>query len=442
MVVRVNPQNAVPNQFALDAQALKNEQMKYLMDRDMIDNAQKDMGGVMDFFDRSAILKDMQPQQAQLGLPQAPQVQEVGMQEDEILKSGGIVDEATEQSFAEDTQSLADAEPAEMVNGLMKRKAKLDAQGRDSKDTQELIQLAVTNPAQAKLAIGNINQMIQNKNVSRMMARNPAGAQAFLQGIGVTGMDGKTPTGSSEMDKFKLDLLKQQMKSEMDIDKDWQKSEWDIAKTETKDIKKRAGVINSSLKKIEGLASHMTPDGLLPRTAINAGIMSLARMISPGVVTDKDAAAVAGVGTPSQQLYQVFATGIENALGKGDKVAAEKFRKAQIDLERSLDPANPYTFNVEGFKKIAKTVAGAEASTIQAQWNDASSRAQRSGMSKKVYDTNFGGMSSLISSLDELTEDSGGSQGGNSTFTVGESYTDAEGNTAIYQSDGTFKAVQ
>jgi len=168
MVIRVDSNKAVPNQFALDAAALKNEQAKYLMNKDMIDNAQKDMSGVMDFFDRSAILKDMTPQQAQLGTPQqAPQApqQSTEVQEEEILTSGGLVDEETEQDFLFDTKDMQDADPAEMVTKLVERKQKVEARGGDASDTQELIQLAVTNPEQAKLAIGNISQMIQNKNV-------------------------------------------------------------------------------------------------------------------------------------------------------------------------------------------------------------------------------------------------------------------------------------
>lgn len=398
MVIRVNPQQVVPNQFALDAQALKNEQMKYLMDKQMIDQAQADLGGVMDFFDRRAVLDQIAPQTQQLGGATPSQGTQPTIEQE---LGEAFPTEESEARFIQNTASLTgdNVDPVKASKDLNVIADSIEAGGGDAQETREIGQMFITNPQQAKVAIGNINQMLQSKAYRRMLARNPAAAAQFAQGMGVGGK----PTGMSEMDKFKLDMLKEELKSKRDIDKDWQKSEWDIAKNETKDIKKRAGVINSALKKIEGLASQMSPEGLLPRTAINAGIMSLARMISPGVVTDKDAAAVAGVGTPTQQLMNVFKKGYDKAISKGDKDAAEKFQQAQTDLQRSLDPANPYTFNVEGFKKIAQTVAGAEASTIQAQWKDASSRAKRSGMSDKVYNTNFGGMSSLIASLDKLS---------------------------------------
>lgn len=248
MVIRVNPQDAIPNQFALDAQAVGNEQRNALMNRQMIDQAQADMGGVMDFLDRRAILNQLAPQQQQLGIQPKQTAQPSQLSEADLQESmtTGLPTEEAEANFlsvAEKTKG----QPKEVVDQVLIENIKtVEARGGDSSDSRELLQLP---QEQQQLAIGNIANMLQNKAVSRMMARNPEGAKKFLSGIGVTGIDPKASAGGmGAMDKFQLEMLKEQIKAQMGIDKDWQKSEWDIAKAETKDIKKERVLLIVRLK--------------------------------------------------------------------------------------------------------------------------------------------------------------------------------------------------
>ena len=171
------------------------------------------------------------------------------------------------------------------------------------------------------------------------------------------------------------------------------KGDVDLMRTGTKDLKKRAGIVQSNFNKIERLKDQMSAEGALPRSAINLGIMAVARMMSPGVVTDKDASAVAGVADPVQAATNLFDKMIERG---GD---AEKIQRAKNDFVRSFDPANPETFNADAFIGIAKSIGGAEASTIQQEWEELKNRGERGGLSKRVMDANFGGENKSISGL-------------------------------------------
>lgn len=237
-------------------------------------------------------------------------------------------------------------------------------------------------------------------------------------------------------------------------DEEFLKGEINLARTTTQDIKKRANVINANLDKIDGLAKQMSPDGKLPRSAINVGIMSLARMVSPGVVTDRDAASIAGVADPVQAGLQLFDKMIDRG---GDK---EKIERAKTDFVRSFDPANPETFNVQGFKEIASTVAGAEAKGILNEWNESKNRAIRSNVGKNVIETNFGGDNESIFGLQKLLEQpdadtqavqpEAGAQAAqplpptitNQAGQTGQLMIDANGNQAYVFPDNTIQEVQ
>lgn len=102
-------------------------------------------------------------------------------------------------------------------------------------------------------------------------------------------------------------------------------------------LNKQIDEVTTAYNKVLGLESQMRNKS---RAAINAGIMNVARLISPGVVTDRDAAALSGAETSVGALFNFLQ-------GKGVDVN---------QLVRIVDPANPETFNVDQLMNVAKSV--------------------------------------------------------------------------------------
>ena len=102
-------------------------------------------------------------------------------------------------------------------------------------------------------------------------------------------------------------------------------------------LNKQVDEVTTAYNKVLGLESQMRNKS---RAAINAGIMNVARLISPGVVTDRDAAALSGAETSVGALFNFLQ-------GKGVDVD---------QLVRIVDPANPETFNVDQLMNVAKSV--------------------------------------------------------------------------------------
>ena len=186
--VSINPQQAVANTAQATQLGLQNRMLEQKANMQQAKDISGGIGQVANFLDRKEILDQLGNQQAQLGgqAPVAPQkVDEAG--QSEILASGGIVDEESEARFS----AVADksiGQPKEVVDQvLVENIVTGEAQGKDMSDSKELLQLP---EEQQQLAIGNINTMIKNKAVRRMMARDPKAANEFLKGLGVTGIDG------------------------------------------------------------------------------------------------------------------------------------------------------------------------------------------------------------------------------------------------------------
>jgi hypothetical protein len=129
------------------------------------------------------------------------------------------------------------------------------------------------------------------------------------------------------------------------MDPEFRRSELGKIAAEARGLNKQIDEVTTAYNKVLGLESQMRSGS---RAAINAGIMNVARLISPGVVTDRDAAALSGAETTIGTLF--------NALqGKG----------VDIDqLVRIVDPANPDTFDVDQLINVAKSVTSSAIPSI------------------------------------------------------------------------------
>lgn len=118
-------------------------------------------------------------------------------------------------------------------------------------------------------------------------------------------------------------------------------------------IRLNAGVdeVTTSFNKVVGLEKEMRAGN---RGAINAGIMNVARLISPGVVTDRDAQQLSGADTPIGLIYNTLQ-------GKGVDMDA---------LLRVYDPSNPETFDVDALMATAKNVTAAAIPSILSGYED------------------------------------------------------------------------
>ena len=164
------------------------------------------------------------------------------------------------------------------------------------------------------------------------------------------------------------------------IDKDFLKEERQIASSTNTALRKRASVISSSIGKIESLIPQIKNGS---RAAAGGAIMSLARLISPGVVTDADFQAMSGAADP-------VATLMARLTEKGD--TGKPLLEA---LQAAYDPTNPDLINADAILNIAKSVVGAEVPSILQEYKESDSRARRSGMDQRQYNTIFGDSESI-----------------------------------------------
>ena len=141
----------------------------------------------------------------------------------------------------------------------------------------------------------------------------------------------------------------------------------------------RGGVskINDNLAEIAGAYSKVI--SLEPqmragdRGAINAAIMNVARLISPGVVTDQDARALSGTDTNIGAIYGFL---------QGRGFDTDQFLKI-------YDPTNPEVFNVDNLMTMAKNITSSSVPTYQNQLADFRAMSDTYQLSKQFTDSFF-----------------------------------------------------
>ena len=235
-------------------------------------------------------------------------------------------------------------------------------------------------------------QMEQQANIGRMMQMGAsipdiARAGGIQQAQALSEIQRRQT--QSDVDRGKLGIQKQ----ELGLDRDrygLQKQKLEMERNQPKEndkeflkeiraqsykavsgFNKRAAEISGAYGKVKGLAGQAAKPG--NRQARAAMIMNVARLISPGVVTDKDFSALAGGSTPIAEIMNVIA-------GRSPDVAG---------LIRTYDPTGE-AFDVNGLLDVAKSVTTAETPSLIQSYESAAEMAQRSQMNPRQYKTIFG----------------------------------------------------
>ena len=295
--------------------------------------------------------------------------------------------EAAEQDWLTDTATLIadNVDPVSASNQLLKRAEKVEARGGDATATRQTLQLMQTNPQQAKLAIGNINKMIENKNVRRMMARNPSGAKDFLTGMGVTGMDGKTPVdGVSELNKWKL---QEDYKAEIANSKNLKEKKYaEIEKANTS-IDADVSAINKNYEKVKNLLRVVKDSSNVEgaRQAVYGLIVSLVKLGDPNsAVLAQEAASALNI------------QGIDAAILSGDVSVIKKA------LEGKLDALNPDAVSEEGIMQVANAYRNAGVNDLSQRYDYTEEQRGLLGEQGKA----FSGSDRRKTTIDKLRNDS------------------------------------
>ena len=145
---------------------------------------------------------------------------------------------------------------------------------------------------------------------------------------------------------------------------------------------KSASEVASAYNKVKGLESEMRNKS---RAAINAGIMNVARLISPGVVTDRDAASLSGADTSISAIFGFLS-------GKGLDTD---------QLMRIVDPTNPDTFNVDQLMAVAERVTASQIPSLLNTVSDAKNIATNYKASNQFMNSYFG-ETETMKSLQEI----------------------------------------
>ena len=166
------------------------------------------------------------------------------------------------EEFLSDTATLTadNVDPVQAANKLMVRAQNLESQSRDASDSKQLAGLFIQNPQAAKASIGNINQMIQNKNFREMLKRNPDAAMGFAKSLGVG-------AGVSESEKARL-------QEDADVRKELRGD----LRGRMKELDKSINVLETNYKKIQNLSGSFS----INVTDVSGGTFAFVRLVSMG----------------------------------------------------------------------------------------------------------------------------------------------------------------
>jgi len=180
-----------------------------------------------------------------------------------------------------------------------------------------------------------------------------------------------------------LQQAQKKAESQAKLDEEFRKEERKIANESVKGLKKRASEINQAFGKVENLITEIKnskakKDGKAGRATVAATVMNVARLISPGVVTDKDFKSLSGAADPLALAFSTIA-------GRDENVAQQ--------LQRFVDPTNPELVNEDELLNIARAATASEAPSLMNQLQGAKDRAITAGFDpeKKQYQAMFTG---------------------------------------------------
>jgi hypothetical protein len=248
---------------------------------------------------------------------------------------------------------LKSGQPEQALNVLSNRMNVLEQIGGDASDTREVADF---------IARGDIQ-----------------GAVNLLDSVEAAGVQGgflkstePSELSQIELEKARIELANLQNGTK-EIDPEFLKEERKSARDAVKTFDKRAGEIRSSFGKVESVLNS----GKLNRMKIASAMTSMARLLSPGIVTDQDFKNLSNSTNP-------IATVLSKLTEKGDTGAS-----VAAELQRYIDPTNPDLFDKDSFMQTAKNVAGAEIPSLIDAFNQAKDRGATAGLSTRAMDTFF-----------------------------------------------------
>ena len=256
--------------------------------------------------------------------------------------------------------------------------------GSDPSDTQRVLQLAqnaMAGDTNAKAQLFDVLGNAYSTGVSRGLTQ-PLPVKKYL-GVEQGMLLFQNPDGSVTTEPLTTD--------ESYIDPEEKSEALKGIRSTMTNWNKSAGEITSAYNKVKGLESEMRAGS---RAAINAGIMNVARLISPGVVTDRDAASLSGADTTISAIF-----GFLN--GKG--LDTDQFM-------RIVDPTNPDTFNVDQLMAVAERVTASQIPALLNTVSDAKNIATNYKASNQFINSYFGDTKTMKSLQDIMDKVSGNAQ--------------------------------
>jgi len=324
--------------------------------------------------------------------------------------------------FADSVEGLPDSELDQAIKTRIEQGV---AEGRDMRDTAELLTMP---PQEQREMIQIAGMAVDNQILRQMYAKDPKQAAEFIgymqampQGGGFAARvrdfeqrkDYVMSLPPSEQyaaaKEFGIDLMDARDRKYQKLGdtlyeetpdglvevarddskkmEEFYKEERKAANETVKSLNKRTREIESAYGKAEGLLNDLE-SGEGGRQTTAAAIMNIARLISPGVVTDADFRNLGGASDP----FAFMLNWVKNTDDPDVK-----------GLERYFDPTNPDNVDVAELRRIANATAAAEVPTIIQQLDDAEARAVESGMPEKQRGTIFKGSESIRSLGDRFS---------------------------------------
>lgn len=249
---------------------------------------------------------------------------------DQAMKMVGIYNDQQKKGKVDTAYQMLTGDP---VAALEQSIAEIEARGGDSSHTRQALEAVLQNPAEAQRMAMSAIAMYGNKDQFTALKELRSGGndEKFLE----------------EERKF--------IRSGIDR------------------LNKQASELTTNYGKLERLAPQVK---LGNRQAAAGMIMSLARIMSPGIVTDTDFQAFSG--NPMTYPAQALAL-----------VSSRDSEVGQM-LSSFIDPTNPETFDVEGVLGAANAAIGAAAPSVFGQYDSYSSRADRAGLGDRQKNTLLG----------------------------------------------------
>lgn len=158
-----------------------------------------------------------------------------------------------------------------------------------------------------------------------------------------------------------------------EVDPKFMEEERKTASQDVRAFNTKARNMRTSYGQLEGLANQAASGD---RGARNAMMVTLARLISPGIVTEKEAGALAG----GQNTMQYVMEALTSAKEGGAEFA---------NVLKGFDPYGE-SFDSDAVLQIGESVVASGREPLIDMYEMSRSRAQRAGMRKKAFNTNFG----------------------------------------------------